>query len=100
MAGYQSPVPKLPKVKASVLVPPDTLAVIDMACHVTGRSRNAWLWGLVLRHLPELAAEADAIRSHLRGRGINSPLVPDGRTVKKEPSCPTKSPPPPRRPSR
>jgi hypothetical protein len=66
--SYQSPKPKLPKVKASVMIPPGTLATIDQACHVTGRSRNAWIWGLVLEHLPELCSEADTRLRKIRGR--------------------------------
>jgi hypothetical protein len=50
------------------MIPPGTLATIDQACHVTGRSRNAWIWGLVLEHLPELCAEADGRLRKIRGR--------------------------------
>lgn len=65
---YQSPAPKVSTVKASVMIPPDTLRTIDQACRILGRSRNSWLFGLVLEHLPELAAEADARLTRLRRR--------------------------------
>lgn len=67
--SYQNPKPKVTKVKASVMIPPGTLATIDQACHVTGRSRNAWLWGLVVEALPQLCDEADARLRRIRRRG-------------------------------
>jgi hypothetical protein len=52
------------------MIPPDTLRTIDQACRILGRSRNSWLFGLVLEHLPELAAEADARLLRLRRRDV------------------------------
>lgn len=96
--SYVSPVPKLDKVKAGVHVPPDMLATIDQACHVLGLSRNSWLFGLVVLHLPELTGQADA-RMALVRRGQNGPVPHDRRAVKVAESCPTLFPLPPK-PSR
>lgn len=96
--AYVSPVPKLEKVKAGVHVPPEMLQTIDQACHVLGLSRNSWLFGLVVMHLPELTGQADA-RMALVRRGQNGPVPAVRRQVKVAASCPTLFPLPPK-PSR